>query len=1182
MKISTKITLVFLQLFIFSIVRAQNNFWSDVSEASLRTGTQKRAIIPEKSRTLLLDLSQIKTFLNTAPKEFSTAARSKQNVLLIPMPYGGFQRFNIVESNMMEPGLAAIVPDIKTFGGQGIDDPTATIKIDVTSFGFHAMILSPVGGSVFIDPYSRNSVSGYISYYKKDYKSSKKLIEKGYKESLEKIDETTNRQRTQAIVCVGATLKTYRLAVACTGEYAAAVGATTPAQALSAIVTSVNRVNGIYEKELDIRLVLVANNIKVVFTNAATDKFQGNDDAEILIDESQKVITDSIGTANFDIGHTFSTGGGGLAGLGVVCKASEKANGITGSPVPAGDPYDVDFVAHEMGHQFGAEHTFNANTGNCSGNGELTTNVEPGSGTTIMAYAGICGSNDLQLNSDPQFHAISFGQITAYITGPGNACAVPSVTGNASPVVNAGNDYIIPKSTPFLLTGSATDPNNDALTYSWEEMDFGGSFGNATNPSGQAPLFRSFPPVIGSFRFLPKLSTIISNSSQLGEVLPSYGRTINFRLTARDNRSGGGGVCSDDMKITVNGATGPFLVTSPNTATSWDVSTFKTITWNVAGSNAAPVSCANVTIQLSTDGGLTFPITVLASTPNDGNEEIRVPNNVTTQARIRVMAIGNIFFDMSNTNFAIKAVATPDFIFNDPPTTIKCDGVNPSVLLKTSGLGGYTTPINLTAAGNPAGTNVLFSANPVTPGNDVNVTLEGNLAPGQYIITVNGASGSINKSINLIFIVGAPTENASLNSPANNSTGQPYSPTFNWSAVNGASSYQLEISTTSNFAATVQSINNITATSYALTTPLAENTEYYWRIRASNSCGSGAASSPALFKTFAQICATPVASTDVPKSISASGTPTVNSNLTITDGVIISDINVVGLKGTHDYVSDIGITLTSPNNTTVTLFDRICDDELAFDLNLDDESAVTSFPCPPTGGATVRPTEALSAFDGQSSLGKWVLSVHDYYDTDGGLLTGWGLRICSNVATPLPVNWLTFTGQKGESNTVSLQWSTANEVKNHHYEIERSADGVNFSSIGSMAGGNNPTMLQQYFFNDMKPYAGVNFYRLKQIDKDGQFSYSAVVKVTIESSKMMWTVYPNPAHDQSTIRVLSNLTKVNIALTDASGKMVYRRYIASAKAGEQIVLPLSNLAKGIYLLKVESGPQTKSDKIVVQ
>ncbi len=1158
---------------------AQKNYWTDVSPVN-STPTQKRLIVPEKARTILLDQNSLSAFLKEVPLENTLTVKDKKSILSIPMPYGNFQNFFIVETAIMEPGLAAAVPEIKTYSGQGIDDPTATITIDVNRSGFHAMILSNEG-AVFIDPYNMENDSHYIAYYKKDFKTFKRLIEPGYKEPISKKGNMQYQARTQTSVCIGGTLKKYRLAVACTGEYAVAVNATTPQQALSAIVTTVNRVNGIYEKELAIRLVLVANNLKIVFVNAATDKFKGNDDAGILIDESQKVITDSIGSANFDIGHTFSTGGGGLAGLGVVCTDAEKAMGITGSQYPAGDPYDVDFVAHEMGHQFGAYHTFNGNTGNCSQNSVSFSNVEPGSGSTIMAYAGICDANDLQPNSDPQFHGISLEQISSFIAGSGNTCAVQYATGNRAPVVNAGLDYTIPKSTPFILQSAATDADNDPITYSWEQKDIGGPYGNATSPSNGAPLFRSFPPVASGTRFFPKLSNLVSNTATIGEMLPTYGRNINFKLTARDNRMGGGGVCSDDMVVKVDPASGPFIVTAPNTATTWDAGTFKTVTWNVAGSNLAPVNCANVTIQLSTDGGYTFPVTLIANTPNDGSEEIKVPEIATSQARIRVMAVDNIFFDISNANFTIKNAGIAEFIFDDPSPVLKCDGVNVTIILKTNGTAGFINPITLSSNGAPAGATVAFSNNPILPGNDVAVTLKGTVAPGEYVITINGVSGSLNKSKNLTFRVGPSTATSTLNSPENNAASQPETPTFNWSAINEASGYKLEISTVADFATLFQSVPDINATTYTLVNSLNANTQYYWRVSANNGCGAGSPSTVRLFKTASTTCNPAVISTTT-KTISATGTPTVTSSITISSGVVISDINVVSLKGTHSYISDLTFKLKSPANDTIVLFDQICNDEMDFDLNLDDEADTDIFPCPVTGSVFVRPTQPLSRFIGKNSSGTWTLIIKDNFADDGGRLTSWGLRICSQSATPLPVNWLTFTAQKASNNNVALQWSTANEVNNHHYDVERSADGINFNSLGTIAGGTNVTMMQTYLFNDLKPFSGVNYYCLKQVDRDGKFTYSAIVKVDLEGSRALYTVYPNPAINHSTINILSNLSKVNISLTDASGKTVYQQYLATAKIGEQIHITVKGIAKGVYFLNVAAVGVNKADKIIIQ
>ena len=379
-----------------------------------------------------------------------------------------------------------------------------------------------------------------------------------------------------------------------------------------------------------------------------------------MISESQSIITSKIGSANFDIGHTFSTGGGGLAALGCVCTTSQKASGITGSPSPVGDPYDVDYVAHEMGHQFGGNHTFAAATGSCSGNSNSATRMEPGSGVTIMAYAGIClATNDLAANSIAYFHSISFDEIMAYSNvGNGDGCAVMTTTTNQPPSVTIpAATYSVPVSTPFTLTGSATDPNGDSLTYSWEELD-AGAIGNWD--TGNKPYFRSYNPVISSSRTFPSQSIILAGPTGYkltrGEYLPSTAQTLNFRLTARDNKMGGGGVCYSSTKVVITTA-GPFAVTYPNaTGIVWKGASSQTVTWDVKGTDAGTINCAKVNILISLDGGITFT-TVLSDTDNDGTEMINVPQVPTTKTtcRIKVEAAGNIFFDINDNDFTITS-----------------------------------------------------------------------------------------------------------------------------------------------------------------------------------------------------------------------------------------------------------------------------------------------------------------------------------------------------------------------------------------------------------------------------------------------------------------------------------------------------------------------------------------------
>ncbi|MDP2362539.1 MAG: M12 family metallo-peptidase, partial [Ignavibacteria bacterium] len=534
-----RIILLGVVFFIFSVfdIKSQSNLWTDISESQFLT-VGERYIIPDDYRTLKLNLSKANAILEAAPMEFTFAVNEGASVIELPIPDGTFQKFKFWESPTMAPELQFQYPEIRTYTGQGIDDPYATLKFDMTPHGFHAQILSP-NGRVFIDPYSKGDIQHYISYYTKDFHKRNAEFECQLFSDDDLIGDR-NYSSDELLTPSGPQLRTYRLAVAATGEYTVFHGGTVPL-GLAAVVTSVNRVNGVYEKEVAVRMVLVANNNLIIYTNAATDPYS-NTNGSAMLTQNINTLNSVIGSSNYDIGHVFSTGGGGVAYLGSVC-TTNKAGGVTGSSSPIGDPFDIDYVAHEMGHQFGGNHTFNGNSGSCSGNRNSSTAFEPGSGSTIMAYAGICGTDNLQSNSDAYFHTISFDEIITFTnSGSGNSCAVNTATGNNAPIIIVpSGGFYIPKSTPFLLTGSATDPNGDAMTYCWEEYDLGPA-GAPGTPSGDAPIFRSWNPSTSSTRIFPRLSDLLNNTSVIGELLPSYARNLKFRLTVRDNRAGGGGV----------------------------------------------------------------------------------------------------------------------------------------------------------------------------------------------------------------------------------------------------------------------------------------------------------------------------------------------------------------------------------------------------------------------------------------------------------------------------------------------------------------------------------------------------------------------------------------------------------------------------------------------------------------
>ncbi len=647
--------------------------WSRVDQPDIASSD---SFASQRYKLHSLDVSRLREHLSIAPQE-GVADHQSWSVISLPSPSGGFENFDFYVSSIMAPELAAQFPEIQTYAGRGLMDPAATIRFDLTPSGFHAQVLSP-SGTYYIDPYHLLGEKAlYATYFKADairaagFEKEANLddVLRGEMHSEDASNNFSNDATILASTKVasaeapvlarsGTQLRTYRAAVAATGEYTAFFGGTV-ANGQAAIVTAMNRLNGIYENELSIRMQLVANNSSLVYTNASTDPYT-NDDGGAMLAQNQTNIRNVIGNANYDIGHVFSTGGGGVAVLGSVGINSRKAQGVTGSPAPIGDSFWVDYVAHEIGHQFGGNHTFNSTTSNCGGsNRNASTAYEPGSGSTIQAYAGICASDDLQPNSDAYFHSVSFDEIIAHVDNVIPTVGTRTATGNAVPTVNAGSDFTIPANTPFVITATGSDTNaTNVLTYNWEQRNLG-SAQTVTEPdNGSSPLFRSFSPTTNPSRIFPRLSDLLNNTVTIGEKMPLTTRTLNFRATVRDNSLGGGGVNTDDAIVNVVNTGLPFVVTSPNTNVTWPGLSNQIVTWNVAGTTANGINTANVNILLSTDGGQTFPTVIASNVPNDGSQDIEVPNQATSQARVRVQGSGNIFFDISNTNFEIAPEAS--------------------------------------------------------------------------------------------------------------------------------------------------------------------------------------------------------------------------------------------------------------------------------------------------------------------------------------------------------------------------------------------------------------------------------------------------------------------------------------------------------------------------------------------
>lgn len=1060
----------FVSLLSFTSVKAQTEkAWKPTSGTKIEVSKNvQRLSFPKQFDLYDLDINPMRQAL------FSIVDKaSKQSVIItLPNVKGELEQFEMFEASNFEPDLQAQYPQIRAFSGKGITDKHATLKLSISPQGIQTMVFRTDKENEFMEPYSADG---------KTYAVFNSQREKGKlawtcSTDDKKLMTSVDRQLQNTNKSSAAKLKTMRLAQSVTAEYSNYFGASNSSQSalvLAAVNNTLTRCNGVYEKDLALHLNLIASTTSVFYYNAASDPYSdgatgsgGAWNAELM-----NTLHNVLGDAAFDIGHLFgASGGGGNAGcIGCVCSddmtvdnngspVAYKGSGFTspGDAIPMGDNFDIDYVVHEVGHQLGGNHTFSHNS---EGSG---VNMEVGSGVTIMGYAGIT-TKDVAPHSIDIYHAASIMQIQSNLST--KACPVTtSLAGsNATPVANAGADYTIPKSTPFILTGSATDANaGDALTYCWEQFD---DCGNQTgNNSGArankaiGPNWRSWSPTTSPSRYMPILASVIASSATTAgtgndginvEALSSVARTLNFRLTVRDNSPYSsvapikvGQTNYDDMVVTVNGTAGPFTVNAPNTAISWATGTNQTVTWAVAGTTANGVNCAYVDIYLSTDGGLTYPILLASKVPNDGSETITVPNNVGTTNRVMVKGNNHIFFDISNANFTITApTSTYSVGFNGvagQQFKSACQGTNVPFSIDYKALGGFSGTTTFAVTGNPAGSTVTFSPTSMSNANGtVTMTVSNTtgITPGVYSMTVTATSGATSKTVPFYLdILNSSFAAMSLTTPANNAVGIGVSLNLTWAANSNATSYDVQLATDLAFSNVIRS-GNTTTTSFAVS-GLSQGTAYYWRVLPKNAGCNGTYSTAYKFTTGVITCGSSVSSTNVPINIADNATAT--STINIPSGGLIADVNVT-MNISHTWVGDTVGTLTSPAGTVVQLYSRPCDNDSVNDnINATFDDSGSDQVCPGIFG-TVIPTGSLAAFINQSSTGTWSLKINDQATNDTGTINSWSLNICTvqtaGVADNNLKNFVIYPNPNNGNFTVQFESNSGNDIKINVYDI---------------------------------------------------------------------------------------------------------------------------------------------------
>ena len=801
---------------------------------------------PAAATYLYVELpNELAASLAAAPEQ--SVNKAKATTLTLPNPAGELATFRLFRYQMITEELQAAYPDFVTLYGWDTEQPGRRIQLDWTAKGFSATVTGGREGRWFVNQLAPGDVQHYRAFLASDYPT---VLASDHKCG---IDEETTQLSAEAVEvkAVGdCSLREYRLALACSGEYFQAVG-NDQAAVVSELIRAVNRVNDIYRSELGITFRLIniptpSGDIQLVYDNPDTDPYTNGDTRAMLL-ENQFVIDDIIGSDNYDIGHVFGVGGGGLASLSAVC-TPRKAQGVSNGFRPANDLFYIDLVSHEIGHQCGAQHSFNSLDGNC-GNGRAENNAyEPGSGSTIMAYAGICSGSNIQVNTDPYFHATSIQEINGFTqSSTGGQCANIIATDNNASSADAGPDQVIPANTPFFLTGQSSDPDGDLILYNWEQFDLGAPVnGEPTGNETDGPLFRSFSPTTDPTRYFPNLPSIVAGTDAEYESLPLVTRDMTFILTTRDGSERNYGCTTqDEVTVSVINTGSPFTVTFPNGGEVLTANIPATFDWNVAGTDANGINCANVEIVLSTDGGFSFTES-LGVVPNTGSATLTLPDITERDVRAQIRCASGIFFDISDADFSILQ---PDYTFElSEQVVTACGGNTVSTDFTVGSARNYAGNISFSLVDAPAGVTASFNptSTVLTPGSRVSaqVTLSGlaGLADGNYDITLQASDLTGPKTETFTLEVLPPLAAPVLVSPADGGDLDPAASFFIWSQVENADDNSGYLWESFRDAAGTQRLFSPQVTSDAainfggnLANSLTVGQTYYWRATAINS-----------------------------------------------------------------------------------------------------------------------------------------------------------------------------------------------------------------------------------------------------------------------------------------------------------------------------------------------------------
>ncbi|MCB9309977.1 MAG: proprotein convertase P-domain-containing protein [Lewinellaceae bacterium] len=1000
-----RLIFIFLLLshFYTSDINGQNvfHFWEKTQDkkSELKVDREGGAIV------FIANNENIQYALDAAPDEASFILNRKGSLITLPQDNGILDTFTVWKSEVAEPGLLESYPNIHSYKGYNINNPSQVMRMTQTTHGLYSSIRTE-SHITYIEP-DQSCQGRYKVFNASDVDDISKFIcGSDFDEHLES-SKMGKRSSGENML-----MRKYRMGLACTGVWGQKRG--TKEKVIEEMVIFMDKANLVFESELAVRMVLIEKNDKLIFLDPNNDPYNDVDVGGSLVGQNTNALNNIVGVGSYDIGHIFSVcfDVGGIAG-GTVC-TENKGAGVTCFNGNSISNYIVLVFCHEVGHQMSASHTFN-HCGNSSQTA-LNTAYEPGSGNTIMSYSGLCGSDNVGSGSESYYHVASLDQVYTFTNqegAQGYTCAELVDINNHAPVITKmpPSGYFIPKSTPFVLDASAEDEDGDDLTFNWEQYDAEKSIPlGDTTTLGDIPLFKSGKPSKKTFRLFPTNSNIINGLYfNYGDMLPYNTRNLTFKFIARDNNPMGNAAAWDEMVIHVDGTSKPFKFLTPNGSQTFITGQKVDITWEVGNTAMQPINTKFVDVFISKTTNLDFNpgniLLVAENIPNSGRATIIIPNTVSNTARLIIKARDNIYFTNTLINWKINTPNFPTF-FTDVENSVQTSCLPEQVqyTITSVGFNDFDIPIHCEVVGGlPEGAVASFEKSEMIPGENNTLTIDLNQTKGDstYFITVRtyiAGLDTFERNLTL-FTKGTDIDALKAQLPVNGASGMPTLQVYTWEKRKEADKYILEVSKDPTFQSQVIKLET-QDTFYKSNIYLEKATIYFWRVKAINSCREGSWSYVSAFQTEAVQCAT-FSTGDLNVNITFSGTPSIELPLTINASGKVEDVNVAYVKGKHQNIKDLTVDLVSPNGKASTLWSNMCPSNSSINSGFDDESTLF-LNCPLSTGKIMKPMTPLAVFKGEEISGTWTLNVKDNKVGDGGSFSGFSLEFCSKISLNPP------------------------------------------------------------------------------------------------------------------------------------------------------------------------------------